>query len=174
MFLCVLNAEKYMAISWISHKVMLIDPNKPPQTPEASSQHPKASPDLPILPIHLLWPSQICRCHRQQKFARTSPTLPHTQSPAVVVLRTSYHLLCLRIHREESAANGMIQIGPEEGKKSRFCVWKCMNISLTHRWYVGGLLLPTMHSSSVTLLISLSHPFPLVPSCKKRCQNGEQ
>ena len=23
---------------------------------------------------------------------------------------------------EESAANGMIQIGPEEGKKSRFCV----------------------------------------------------
>ena len=31
MFLCVLNPEKYTAISWISHKVVLIDPNKPPQ-----------------------------------------------------------------------------------------------------------------------------------------------
>jgi hypothetical protein len=155
MFLCVLNAEKYMAISWISHKVML----RPKQTtPNSGSllSTPKGI-TRPAYPTYTstIRPSQIFGAIDNKKL---HVHLWHCPTPILLLwwcCEPPITFYASEYIGEESAANGMIQIGPEEGKKSRFCVWKCMNISLTHRWYVRGLLMPTMqqfrHSAHLTV-----------------------
>jgi hypothetical protein len=65
-------------------------PIKGPQTTPASSQYPKASPDVPILPIHPPWPSRKPPASvTTKKFARSPPKPSAARSRPVMVTRTS-------------------------------------------------------------------------------------
>jgi hypothetical protein len=66
--------------------------SKRPKTPPTSSQYPKASPHVPLLPIHPSLPPQKPPTSVTPKKSAAQPPLPYTRSNPVRVSPTSSHI----------------------------------------------------------------------------------